>query len=551
MSIGTPYKHARLSDAYDTIVIGSGIGGLAAASMLARHENERVLVLERHYTAGGFTHSFKRPGFDWDVGVHYIGEVHRERSSLRRVFDHLSDGELAWFDMGEVYDSIRLGERKFDFVKGASALREKLCSEFPHERDGIDGYFAAVRAAGRASQLYFAEKVLPSKLAAVVGRAMRYPALRYGRKTTAEVVNSLVTDPELRGILTAQWGDYGLPPKQSSFLIHAMVAAHYFNGSAYPVGGASRIAETIIPSIERMGGSVVIRAEVASIRIEHGKAVGVTMVDGRTIRSRRVISDAGAALTYGHLLPKEHRPIPVNAAGVSGIPASVAHLSLYVGLRGTSEELGLPLNNVWVYPSADHDANYAHMIASDDGPLPAAFLSFASARDPDFQRRHPGHSTAEVVTFAPQRWFGAWDGTRWGKRGDDYEARKQEMTERLLEVLLRELPQLRDAVIHTELSTPLSTAHFAGHPSGEIYGLAHDVARFDSRWLRPETPIPGLYLAGADICSAGVAGGLMGGILAASAATKRNLVATAERGAMPRPAATAATAAATTATVAR
>lgn len=531
MSIGTPYKRARLADAYDTIVVGSGIGGLAAASMLARHAGERVLVLERHYTAGGFTHSFKRPGFDWDVGVHYIGEVHRRRSSLRRVFDHLSDGALDWADMGEIYDRVRLGDRTFDFVAGEQALRERFAQEFPHERRGIDAYFDLVRAVNKGSLPFFAEKVVPTPVAKVLGSAMRYPTLRHARKTTREVVHGLVRDPDLRGFLTAQWGDYGLPPSKSSFFIHAMVAGHYLNGAAYPVGGASRIAETILPSIERAGGAVVVRAEVAKITIERGRAVGVELVDGRRITAKRVISDAGAAITYGRLLPEEHRPLRADANGVDGIAPSIAHLSLYVGLRGEPSELALPKHNVWRYADADHDASFARIAEGRATTPDIGFLSFAAARDPDFVRRHPGHSTAEVVTFAPDSWFSKWRGTAWSKRGEDYEARKKELGDALLEILLRELPQLRDAVVHTELSTPLSTEHFASHPHGEIYGLSHTPARFDARWLRPATPIPGLFLAGADVCSAGVAGGLMGGIIAASAAVGRNLISVAERGA--------------------
>lgn len=530
MSLGTPYKRARIDDTYDTVVIGSGIGGLASASMLARHRGERVLVLERHYTAGGFTHAFRRPGFDWDVGVHYVGEVHRPRSSLRRIFDHLSDGQLDWADMGEVYDRIRLGARTFDFVAGKAALRQRLVDAFPSEAKGIDDYLGAVKNAGLASQAFFAEKVVPAPIARVVGGAMRYPAMRWAKRTTADVVHGFVRDPELRGLLTAQWGDYGLPPSRSSFLVHAMVAGHYFGGAAYPVGGAERIAATILPSIERAGGAVVVRAEVARIVLEGGRAVGVELVDGRRIRAGRVISDAGAAITFGRLLPEDVRPVRVEPRAVGGIAPSVAHLSLYVGLRGTPAELRLPRHNVWVYPGPDHDANFDRLLADDDAPLPAAFLSFAAARDPDFANRHPGHSTAEVVTFAPSRWFENHEGTQWGRRGDAYEAKKAALTARLRAVLLRELPQLEGAIVHEELSTPLSTAHFAGHPHGEIYGLAHDPERFAARWLRPETPIPGLYLAGADVCSAGVAGGLMGGILCASAIAKRNLIATAERG---------------------
>ena len=69
------YKQLTLDPSWDAIVIGSGIGGLTAAALLSKHGGKRVLVLERHYTAGGYTHGFHRPGYEWDVGVHYIGDV--------------------------------------------------------------------------------------------------------------------------------------------------------------------------------------------------------------------------------------------------------------------------------------------------------------------------------------------------------------------------------------------------------------------------------------------------------------------------------------------
>jgi all-trans-retinol 13,14-reductase len=73
MTTGIPYKQATLGEVWDAIVIGSGIGGLTAAVLLGAHAGKRVLVLERHYEAGGFTHTFHRPGYEWDVGLHYIG----------------------------------------------------------------------------------------------------------------------------------------------------------------------------------------------------------------------------------------------------------------------------------------------------------------------------------------------------------------------------------------------------------------------------------------------------------------------------------------------
>ena len=73
-------------------IVGSGIGGLTAAACLAKM-GRKVCVLEQHYTAGGFTHAYEREGYDWDVGVHYIGDMGSPRTLGRRLFDHVTDGE--------------------------------------------------------------------------------------------------------------------------------------------------------------------------------------------------------------------------------------------------------------------------------------------------------------------------------------------------------------------------------------------------------------------------------------------------------------------------
>jgi all-trans-retinol 13,14-reductase len=61
-------QNPEIAKEYDAIVIGSGMGGLTTAAILSK-EGWKVLVVEKHYTAGGFTHVFKRPGYEWDVGI--------------------------------------------------------------------------------------------------------------------------------------------------------------------------------------------------------------------------------------------------------------------------------------------------------------------------------------------------------------------------------------------------------------------------------------------------------------------------------------------------
>lgn len=520
MSIRSYRQHPPEGE-FDAIVVGSGMGGLAAAAVLAR-DGERVLVLERHYAAGGFTHVFKRRGYEWDVGVHYIGGVGREDALMAQMFAYVSGGALEWADMGEVYDRVAFGDEVYPFHKGPHAFVDGLAERFPAERDAIARYVALIREANASSRAFFAEKALPSLVATVAGGFMRRGFARLAARTTREVLEELTDDAKLRGVLAAQFGDYGLPPGESSFAMHAMVANHYIHGGAYPVGGAGRIAQSAADVIARAGGVVLTNAEVERILVERGRAIGVRMTDGRELRAPLMISNAGAHVTYGKLLGDERLP----TRNSETLAPSVAHLGLYLGFAESTESLGLQKANWWIFPEGryDHDANIAAYLADPDGEIPLVYISFPSAKDPDWERRYPGKATVDIITLAPYEWFAKWEGTRWKRRGEDYDALKQRFTERLLEVLYRYEPQLRGKVDHAELSTPLSTREFVNYPSGEVYGLAHTPERFADRQLKPRTPIRGLYLTGQDVVTCGVAGALMSGVLTVSAIRGKDYV---------------------------
>ena len=525
MRIGTSYKqHSGLHESWDAIVIGSGIGGMAAAATLSKLAGKRVLVLERHYTAGGFTHTFRRPGYEWDVGVHYIGDVNHPRATSRRLFDFITDGELDWADMGEVYDRIILGDNAYDLVKGLENFRAQLHEYFPPEKDAIDQYLEKVIATVKKAQMFFAEKAMPPFVSKLFGGMMRRGITKEGLRTTRDVLEEITQNQELIGVLTGQFGDYGLVPSESSFFIHSMVVAHYLRGAAYPVGGSSRIAESILPVIQRSGGEVVTNAEVTEIIVEDERAVGVRLADGHELRAPVVISNVGVINTFERLVPSDLAQSIGYAAKARDLGASVAHLSLYVGLKGTTEELQLEKTNLWCYPDHRHEENFKRFLADLNAPFPVVYLSFPSAKDPDFKRRYPGRSTIEAITLGSYDSFRRWENTSWKKRGAEYDELKASLSERLLDTIYKHAPATRGRVEVAELSTPLSTRNFAAHPEGAIYGLSHDAGRYAQRWLRPQTPIKGLYLSGADVVSAGVVGAMMGGFICTSAVLKGNVL---------------------------
>jgi len=517
------YRRATLKERYDAIVIGSGAGGLTTAVLLAKHAGKRVLVLERHYAPGGFTQVFRRPGFEWDVGLHYVGQVQDPESETRRIFDHITDGRLQWARMPDIYDRLIIRDRAFDFHAGVDHFRERMQSYFPQDARAIDEYIQTVnRCIGRIG-LFFAEKLIPPLLGAVLGPALRRPFLNYARRTTAEVLQAITRNPELISVLAGQWGDYGLPPGQSSFGIHAIIAKHYFEGASYPIGGAGAILSSMAPIIKSTGGNIVVNGEVESIIVEDGCVAGVSMADRVAIRAPIVISDTGAANTYGRLLRVNTPKVDRIRRSIASIPPAISHVCLYVGLKGTTSELGLNGTNLWIYPTSDHDKNFQRFVSDPDTDFPGVYISFPSAKDPTFNDRFPGHSTIDVITFAPYDWFTGWEQTHWHKRGIDYEKFKEDIQSRLLRVLYRYVPSVQHRVIHAELSTPLTTRDFTNYAHGEIYGLAHTPDRFRLRALGPRTPVRGLYLTGQDAAVCGVTGAVSGGILAASVVLRRNL----------------------------
>ena len=514
----------NLEEKYDAIIIGSGIGSLCTAALLSK-EGKKVLVLERHYTAGGFTHVFKRKGYEWDVGIHYIGEVQNPNAPIRKMFDYISNDKLKWADMGEVYDKIIIGNKTYNFVKGVKNFKAKMYEYFPNDIDAIDKYVQLIFDCNKTMKKFYLEKALPTYVSKLVGFFFRKNYLKYSSKTTYEVISSLTDNEDLIKVLTGQYGDYGLPPKQSSFAMHASVVKHYFNGGSFPVGGSSQIANTIDNVIESSKGTILVSAEVKKILINNNKASGVEMSDGKKFYSDLIVSGTGIFQTYNHLIPND---ISVKYGFVNNlkkVTPSVAHGCLYLGLNGTSEELGLPKNNLWIYPKdVDHDTAVSNYLNDTDSDFPLVYISFASSKDPSWQSRYPGKSTIDIITLLPYESFMKWEGTKWMKRGEDYGDLKEKITNRLLNHLYKQLPHLKGKIDAYELSSPLTTKNFVNYDKGELYGIDHTPSRFNQKFLRPKTPIKNLYLTGQDIVSAGVGGALFSGLITAASITGINFM---------------------------
>ena len=307
--------------------------------------------------------------------------------------------------------------------------------------------------------------------------------------------------------------------------MHASVARHYMSGGNFPIGGSSQIVETIDSVIEASGGTILVRAGVKKILIKNNRAIGVQMEDGNIFKAKNIISGAGIVNTYNKLLPDKIASKYSLKSKLQKVNPSVAHICLYIGFDATPEELQMSKTNLWIYPKdGDHDFCVDRYLKDNDAPFPLVYVSFPAAKDPDWSNRYPEKSTVDVLTLLPYELVEQWQDSTWMKRGYEYEAFKEKISKRLLDVLYKHQPQLKGKVDHYELSTPLSTKHFVNYDKGEIYGLDHTPQRYHQRFLQPRTPVKNFYLTGQDIVTAGVAAALFSGVLTASAMTGKNMM---------------------------
>lgn len=509
------------NERYDVVVIGSGVGGLAAGSLLAQTAGKRVCVLERHFELGGFNHAFTRRGYHWDVGLHYVGQMGPGEQG-RRLMDLATGGAVDWVPMPAEFDVFHYPDLEVAQPGDPEAWFQRLGERFPAERAALTAYRRDLRAVTSWMTREYVALNLPEPI-----RAAAWHLNRSGRRlalmTTREYLAGRFVDPQLRAVLASQWGDYALPPARSAFGTHAMIVTHYLGGAWYPVGGSTALTAAMVRQIEAAGGSCRASHEVRSIlRDATGRACGVAAHAKRgrggsevKIHAPVVVSDAGLATTLGRLLPPGPGTEPAVArlvAAAQEAGSGTANVVAYLGLRESPERLGLRGENHWFFAGTDHDATYGDGRGAIRGHVPTTYLSLPSLKDPTATAH-----TAELITSVDPACFEEWADAAWMRRGAEYEALKARIADALLAVVEAHYPGFRGIVDYVEVSTPATVRTFTGLPSGGFAQLAGTPARLRARLTPADLPVPGLYLAGADACSLGIMGALMGGVFAAGA----------------------------------
>ena len=511
----------------DVIIIGSGMGGLTTAALLAK-EGKKVLVLEQHDVAGGNTHTFVDQGYEFDTGLHYVGgKIGDKNSSLRRQLDYVTDGQVEWEQMDDAYDvaMIESDKERFNFYSSWTKLKQHLKEKFPDDGVAIDDYFALVKRTTNLFPVLVVLKFLPESV-------FRFSMWLFGakmfNKTTNQVLEKLTKNRKLMGVLSYMYGDYGEVPSRGAFTVHALIASHYRGGAYYPVGGPLEIAISAAKVIERWGGKVLVRAPVSSVLIDDNNQAYGVVVKGNKILAKTIVSSVGAPKTFTTFVPESHRHLVSKQIDIMRDPkiaSNVSLMTMFVGINDPDSSLKLPKCNYWIHRSWDLDSNMDEF-RKDHTKIPAFFISFSSAKDPTYATRNPGKQVALVIAPSDFAHVEEFQHDRVKRRSKKYIEMKKEWEKKFVEVLLDQFPELHGKIDYVDFGSAVTNDYYLGTHRGAVYGLAHTPERLMQHWLRPQTPIKNLFLNGQDVCTCGITGALIGGFFAAYAISPKCLLRT-------------------------
>jgi prolycopene isomerase len=284
---------------YDAIVIGSGIGGLVCANLLAKG-GMRVLLLEKHSVLGGFCCGFRRKGFLFDAATHFYPLLGNPTTLTGKLLKEI-ECETEWVKMDPVDQFHFPGMDTFSVPAGFPEYIEKLKSWFPEEAAGVDAYFAELRQSYLYGLLYYFKGVSNDYVE------------RYEKVTMTEKLDEHFRDPRIKGVLMGDTPHWGSLPNRTSYIFDAMLRLSYFLGNYFPKGGSQQFADDLGRALVRKGGKIIKCAGVERIRIENGKAVGVRVftngkraVEHFDFDAPMIVSNADALHTYRDLIGDEH-----------------------------------------------------------------------------------------------------------------------------------------------------------------------------------------------------------------------------------------------------
>ena len=465
------------------VVIGSGVGGLSMAVVLAL-AGYPVTVVEKNARPGGLMGGYHRKGFPCDVGVHYLGAL-GEGQILRRLFDHMGVTDalpLERMGRGGVIDRYIFDDRVFDLPEGLDAYEANLRAAFPDEGAQIAGIMARLRG---AADLLGSAGLLTGE-GAEAGPSSAYFDL------LGDFLDDLGCSPGLKAVLSVPSCWIGVPADQCPVFYHHMALVSYLLSSWRLTEGGPGMATVLIDRLRELGGRLISGNGTAEVATEGRTVTGVRLASGETLTAPVVVGAVHPA-TALDLLPEGAAP-PLYRKRIGR-------------LRNTHSILG-----VQAAVDADALAEIPHNIfrirREPDGSI--TDMRFLQAR----RMGRKGETLLSILGAGRDAAWEPWTETRTGHRGPEYAALKRETAMEMIrdaEPILGPIPDPRILDVYT----PLTLRDWVATPEGSAYGVLRSGDQLFSAALLSKTPVKGLFLAGQSVLAPGVLGTVLGAFVTA------------------------------------
>lgn len=483
----------------DTIVIGSGIGGLCCGGLLARYGQD-VLVLESHDLPGGAAHSFEIKGYHFDSGPSLFSGLSSQglqANPLAQVLDALDEhvecekynSWMVYLPEGEFLT--RIGPTDFfkDLEKYAGA---NAVAEWRRLLEGVLPLSAAAMALPPAS--------IRGDLGVVYTAGLRYaPALlrsflemgpkgALGASKLLQPFSVIMDSLELKDPFIRNWLDllcFLLSGLKADGTLAAeivyMFAEWYKPGCVleYPIGGVGAIVNGLVRGLKKHGGRLVLSSHVQEIVLQGGRATGVVLRDGTYIKARKAVISNASTWDTMRLLPKGSLPLEYQERSESTPQCdSFMHLHLGMDAKDLPSDLGIH-----------------HIVVNDwsvgvDAPQNVVLISIPSALDSSLAPK--GKHVLHAYTPGTEPYH-LWDGL--DRRSEEYKRLKRERSEVLWKAVERALGPTfsRDKCEVKLVGTPLTHERFLRRNRG-TYGPAIRAGK--GMFPGSATPIPQLFCCG-------------------------------------------------------
>jgi all-trans-retinol 13,14-reductase len=479
---------------YDIVIIGSGMGGLTSAVVLAKH-GYKVCVLEKNNQYGGNLQTFVRDKTIFDTGVHYIGGLGEEQN-LYKYFKYLGilDGlELKKLDEN-AYDYITFDndDNQYPHAQGYENFVQQLLPFFPDEREALEKYCAEMQRVCQAFPLYNVEKET----------TYNEDVLKINAK---QILDKITTNEKLKVVLSGSNALYA-GNKKTPFFVHALAVNSYIEGSYRCVKGGSQISKLLVRKLRELGGDIFKHQEVIGCDFVENKIRAVNTLKGDKYEADTFVSNVDLWATINFVGKDKFRKAFVNR--VEGLKVTPSAFSLYIVFKPQS------------FPYLNH--NYYHFshpeliwIGDDyDKDLwPQGYMISMGV----FEKNQQWAESMTVMTYMHFDEMKQWENTKntvaqKADRGQEYEAFKQKHSELLLQKVEKKFPNIREAIQSIHASTPISYRDYIGGLGGNMYGYEKDSENPMKTFISPKTKVPNLFLTGQSVNMHGILGVTIGAI---------------------------------------